>query len=153
MGIENEVLNLIEKPINDLGYINVSVSFTSEAGSRYLRVLIDKDDVVSLDDIVKVNDLISPIIDKADLIQGAYILDVSSYGAEKKIDITKLDKYVGKYVNVHLSHPYKGENYLEGTLKSVNEGKVIISFREKTRLIKAEVSESDIDKARLAIKF
>ena len=153
MGIENEVLKLIEKPINDLGYINVSVNYVVEKGTKYLRVLVDNDDVIGLDDIIKVNDLISPILDEADLIQDAYILDVTSYGAEKKIDVNNLTKYVGKYVNVHLSHPYKGENYLEGTLESVNEGKVIISFRDKTRLIKAEVDQATIDKARLAIKF
>lgn len=153
MSIENEVLAVIEKPINDLGYINVSCSFVREKGSSYLRVLIDKDDVVSLDDIVSVTDLISPLLDKADLIKGEYILDVSSYGAEKKIDVEKLEKYVNKYINIHLTNPYKGENYLEGTLEEVNSESIVLSWKEKTRLVKADIKRSDIDKARLAIKF
>lgn len=153
MGIEKQVLELIEKPINELGYINVSVSFVRESGTSYLRVLIDKDEVISLDDIIAVNDLISPMLDKADLIPGAYVLDVSSYGAEKKIDVNNLEKYVGKYVNIHLSNPYKGENYLEGDLIEVTKDSVTLSYKVKTRVINAIINRKDIDKARLAIKF
>lgn len=153
MSIEKEVTSLIEKPIKDLGYDEVSVSLVRENGVMYLRVLIDKDDAISLDDIIKVNDLISPLLDEADLIKSEYYLDVSSYGAEKPIKVERLEKYIGKYINIHLTTPYKGENYLEGTLEEVSSDKLVISFREKTRLIKAEVSRKDVDKARLAIKF
>lgn len=153
MNIEKQILELIEKPINELGYENVSVSYKRENGTNYLRVLIDKDDVISLDDIVRVNDLISPMLDSEDLIDEAYILDVSTYGAEKSIDVNKLEKYIGKYVRVHLTNPYKGENYLEGSLDSVSSDIVSLTFRVKSRLVKAELNRKDIDKARLAIKF
>lgn len=153
MSIEKEVTSLIEKPIKDLGYDEVSVSLVRENGVMYLRVLIDKDDAISLDDIIKVNDLISPLLDEADLIKSEYYLDVSSYGAEKPIKVERLEKYIGKYINIHLTNPYKGENYIEGTLEEVSLDKLVISFREKTRLIKAEVNKKDVDKARLAIKF
>lgn len=153
MSIENQVLEIIEKPIRELGYINVSVTYTHENGTNYLRVLIDKDDVVSLDDIVAVNDLISPLLDQADLISGQYMLDVSSCGAEKQIDVAKLENYIGKYVNLHLANPYKGANILEGNMDIVTQDLVTLSYREKTRLIKAEINRKDIDKARLAIKF
>lgn len=153
MSIEKEVLDLIQKPINDLGYINVSVSFSKEKGTSYLRVLVDKDEPLSLDDIIAVNDTISPLLDEADLIEGAYMLDVSSYGAEKKIDVASLEKYVGKYINIHLTNPYKGENYLEGDLKEVTKDTITLSFRIKTRVVDAIINRKDIDKARLAIKF
>ena len=58
-----------------------------------------------------------------------------------------------KFINIHLSNPYKGENSLEGTLESCDENMVIISFKNKTRTIKAEINRKDIDRARLAIKF
>ena len=154
MTLESTILNLIEKPIKALGQSEVDVKFVREFGTNYLRVMVDKDDeAIDLDQIMQVNDIVSPILDEADLIQSNYVLDVTTFGAEKKIDVTKLEKYVGKYVNVHLTHPYKGLNIIEGTLESVNNDKVIVSFKEKTRLIKAELVRSDIDKARLAIKF
>ena len=154
MTLESTVKNLIEKPIKALGYTEVEVKFVREFGTNYLRVMVDKDDeVIDLEQIMEVNDVVSPILDEADLIQSNYVLDVTTFGAEKAIDVSKLEKYVGKYVNVHLSHPFKGLNNIEGTLESVDNEIVIISYKEKTRLIKCDVVRSTIDKARLAIKF
>ena len=153
MNLETKVLELIKEPVMALGYTKVYVNYVREQGNNVLRVTIDKDDVVSLDDIIAVNDIVSPILDEADLIAGEYLLDVTSLGAEKPIEIDHLDKYLNRYVNIHLSHPYKGENILEGDLSYVDDNEVIISYKEKTRLIKAEVERKHIDKARLAIKF
>ena len=154
MTLESTVLNLIEKPIKALGYSEVEVKFVNEFGTNYLRVMVDKDDeVIDLDEIMKVNDIVSPILDETDLIKTNYVLDVTTFGAEKSIDVAKLEKYVGRYVNVHLTNPIKGENIIEGTLESVDNDNVVISFKEKTRLIKCEIVRSTIDKARLAIKF
>lgn len=153
MALETTVKSLIEKPIKALGYTKVDVKFVREFGTNYLRVMIDKDDVIDLEEIVKVNELISPMLDEADLIQNEYVLDVTTFGAEKAIEVDTLEKYVGKYVNIHLSNPYKGLNIIEGDLVSVDNDKVVITYREKTRLIKCELERKFIDKARLAIKF
>lgn len=154
MTLESTVKNLIEKPLKALGYSEIDVKYVNEFGTNYLRVMVDKDDEpIDLDEIMKVNDLISPILDEADLIKTNYVLDVTTFGAEKKIDVARLEKYVNKYVNIHLTNPYKGLNIIEGTLESVNDDKIIISYKEKTRLIKCEIERKVIDKARLAIKF
>lgn len=153
MGIEENVLKLITEPIKSLGYEDVQVKYVKEFGTQYLRVLVDKDDVIDLEDIVKVNDLISPLLDEADLIQNEYVLDVTSFGAEKPINVSNLEKYVGKYVNLHLVKPYKGENILEGDLKEVNKDNVTLIYKEKARAKEAVLNRVDIDKARLAIKF
>lgn len=154
MTLESTVKNLIEKPIKALGYSEVEVKFVNEFGTNYLRVMVDKDDeVIDLDEIMKVNDVVSPILDKADLIKTNYVLDVTTFGAEKKIKVENLEKYEGRYVNIHLTNPHKGLNIIEGTLESVDNDIVVISYKEKTRIIKCEVVRSTIDKARLAIKF
>ena len=154
MTLESTVKNLIEKPIKALGCTEVDVKFVRESNTNYLRVMVDKDDeVIDLDDIVKVNDIVSPLLDEADLIKSNYVLDVTTFGAEKSIDVAKLEKYVGKYVNIHLANPYKGLNIIEGILESVDNDNVVISYKEKTRVIKCEVVRNTIDKARLAIKF
>ena len=154
MTLESTVLNLIEKPIKALGYTEIDVKFVREFGTNYLRVMVDKDDeAIDLDEIMMVNDVISPLLDEADLIKSNYVLDITTFGAEKAIDVAKLEKYIGKYINIHLTNPYKGLNIIEGTLESVDNDKVVISYKEKTRLIKCEIVRSTIDKARLAIKF
>lgn len=153
MALEETILKIIEKPIKDLGYNEVSVQYVKEFGTQYLRVLVDKDDVITLEDIIKVNDLVSPLLDKEDIIQSKYVLDVTSFGAEKPIEVSKLEKYVPKYVNLHLSNPYKGENILEGDLVKVTKENVTLSIRIKSRSKEIEIPRDDIDKARLAIKF
>ena len=154
MTLESTVLNLIEKPLKALGYSEVEVKYVNEFGTNYLRVMVDKDDeVIDLDEIMKVNDIVSPLLDEADLIKTNYVLDVTTFGAEKKIDVAKLEKYVGRYINIHLTNPYKGLNVIEGTLESVDNDNIVISYKEKTRLIKCEIVRNTVDKARLAIKF
>ena len=154
MTLESTVKNLIEKPIKALGYSEVEVKFVREFGTNYLRVMVDKDDeVIDLDEIVKVNDVVSPLLDEADLIKTNYVLDVTTFGAEKPIDVSKLEKYVGRYINIHLTHPFKGLNIIEGTLESATNDLVVMSYKEKTRVIKCEIARNTVDKARLAIKF
>lgn len=151
--VKEEISKLIYNPLKEIGYDLIEVSFSKENGMDTLHIVVDKDEDISLEDIVKVSDLISMILDENDPIKEAYYLDVSSLGAEKPIDVTKLNKYVEKYVNLHLVNPYKGENYLEGTLKSVNETEVNLEIRIKANKKIITIPYKDIDKARLAIKF
>ena len=154
MTLESTVKNLIEKPIKALGYTEVEVKFVREFGTNYLRVMVDKDDeVIDLEQIMEVNDVVSPILDQADLIQSNYVLDVTTFGAEKPFEVARLENYVGRYINIHLTNPYKGLNIIEGTLESVDNDIIVIYYKEKTRLIKCEIVRNTIDKARLAIKF
>ena len=151
--IEEQIKSLIEKEVANLGYSYLSVSFLRENGSDVLRIIVDKDEPTSLDDIVKVNEVISPLIDEADLIKGRYMLDVTTLGVEKPIEVSNLEKYVGKYVALHLTHPYKGMNNMEGSLLEVNENEVSLEYRDKARKLTAKLDRTVIDKARLAIKL
>lgn len=151
--ISDQIKELISKQVSELGYDYLDVSFKKENGTLILRITVDKDDAISLEDIVKVNEVISPIIDEADLIKDKYMLDVTSLGAEKPIKLDKLEKYVDKYINIHLLNPYKGENYLEGTLLEVSEKEIVIELKDKARKFKVSINRDNIDKARLAIKF
>lgn len=135
------------------GYSLYSVSLNKEPEGLTLHVFIDRDEPISLDDIVNVSNIINPILDKEDPISTSYNLDVSSLGAEKPIDIAKLEKYVGSYVNFHLSHPYKGENTLEGDLLEVNDEDVTLGVKDKSKIKKVVLKRDTIDRARLAIKF
>lgn len=151
--VSDQIKELISKKVSELGYDYLDVSFKKENGTFILRITVDKDDAISLEDIVKVNEVISPIIDEADLIKDKYMLDVTSLGAEKPIKLDKLEKHVDKYINIHLLNPYKGENYLEGTLLEVSEKEIVIELKDKARKFKVSINRDNIDKARLAIKF
>lgn len=153
MEVVKTIKELLDKPIEELGYEIAKVNLKSSKTGLTLEISIDRDDPISLDDIVIVSEKINEILDEADPIEAAYTLDVSSLGAEKPIKIEKLNHYIGKYVNVHIINPIAGKNVIEGDLIESNDEKTIISYREKTRVKKVEIPTKDIDKARLAIKF
>lgn len=150
---ETQIKQLIEPTINKLGYSLESISLKREKGDLFLQIVVDRFDPISLDDIVAISNEISPILDENDPIKDNYFLDVTSLGAEKPIKLEHLDKYINKYVNLHVINPIKGENYLEGNIDSVNDDTLILSYKIKTRLVRVEIPRKDIDKARLAIKF
>ena len=126
---ETQIKQLIEPTINKLGYSLESISLKREKGDLFLQIVVDRFDPISLDDIVAISNEISPILDENDPIKDNYFLDVTSLGAEKPIKLEHLDKYINKYVNLHVINPIKGENYLEGNIDSVNDDTLILSYK------------------------
>lgn len=149
----DDVKAILKPVLEKEGYTLAEVTLNRDSDGLTLHVYIDRDSPISLDDIVFVSDIINPLLDKEDPIPSAYTLDVSSLGAEKPIKLDKLEHYQGNYVNFHLSHPYKGENTLEGDLLEVTPIEVTLGIREKTKTKKITIKRETIDKARLAIKF
>lgn len=78
MGIENKIRELIQDIINENGYMLDDVLYVKEDGMMFLRIVIDKEGVIDLEDCIKVTKLINPIIDKEDPIEENYIMDVCS---------------------------------------------------------------------------
>ena len=76
--MEDKIRRIIEEPIKNSGYILDSVEYFKEGSVYYLRVIIDKEGIVTLDDCVEVTNLINPILDKEDPIEENYMLEVSS---------------------------------------------------------------------------
>ncbi len=76
--IEEKVRNVIEKPINDIGITVKEIKYEKENGTMYLRIFIDKEPFINIDDCVQVTDIVNPILDEYDFIDESYILDISS---------------------------------------------------------------------------
>lgn len=76
--IEKKVRSLIEEIIVENNYILDSVEYVKEDSNMFLRVIIDKNGIVDIDDCVNVSKLINPILDEANIIDDSYILDVCS---------------------------------------------------------------------------
>ena len=77
--MEERVKSLIEKPIEEAGYILDSVAYEKEGSTYFLRIVIDKqNDYININDCVKVNGLLDPILDTIDFIDDSYIVDICS---------------------------------------------------------------------------
>ena len=78
MELLKKVRGLIEEPIKEAGYKLDEVLYEKEGSTKFLRVVIDKEDFITVDDCVVVCRLINPILDENDPIDENYILDVCS---------------------------------------------------------------------------
>ena len=76
--MEEKVRKLIEEEVNKLGVSIDSVVYEKEGSNYFLRIVIDRDEVIDIDTCVAVTDVINPLLDKADFIKDSYILDVST---------------------------------------------------------------------------
>ena len=145
----NSLKQLIKERISQEGYELYSLSFANET----LSVVVDRVQDIDMDAIVSLTNVLNAYLDEVNPFEKAYTLDVSSLGAEKPLSVDKLEAYVGKYVNIHLINPIKGENIYEGDLVNVSNETITLTYRVKTRSMTVEINKENISKIRLAIKF
>lgn len=149
----NYLKPLLEKKLEEAGYELVEIKSRKEKGDLILSIVVDRVEPIDMNAIVEVSSLLSSYLDEVDESNEAYLLDVSSLGAEKPLKIEDLDKYVSRYVNVHVTNPIEGNNIFEGELSEVNKDSITITYKIKTRAKKVVILLSNIYKIRLAIKF
>ena len=132
------------------------VEYVKENKSWYLRVYIDKKGGISIDDCVLVSDELSEKLDEMDPdpIPEQYYLEVSSPGAERPLRNAKeIDEAVGEYIHVSLYKNLNGGKVFEGTLKSADEGNLLLQNDKWGKNDTISVPRDLVAKARLAIKF
>ena len=78
MDIASKVRELIEEPVKEAGYILDEVLYVKEDGNYFLRVVIDKNGIIDVEDCVVVTKIVDPMLDDIDYITDSYILDVCS---------------------------------------------------------------------------
>ena len=78
MDIEKKIRGLIEEKLKDNGYILDEVLYIKEDGNYFLRIVIDKNGIIDVEDCVNATKIVDPLIDEANYITDSYILDVCS---------------------------------------------------------------------------
>lgn len=111
------------------------VEFLQEYGRKILRLYIEKEGGVTLDDCERVNYAVEPVLDANDPVPGAYVLEVSSPGIERKlVKDAHYAKNIGAEVEVKLSKPYERQKKFLGTLFSLEEDAVVITNEKGEKL-------------------
>ena len=131
--IEERVENLLEKTINSLGYTLYDVEYAKEAKNYFLRIFIDKEDGIDLNDCEKVNNAITELLDEADYIKDMYFLEVSSPGVERVLRKDRhLKQYNGENIEVCLFKPINGNKQIQGILESFNNEFIALKYNNET---------------------
>ena len=103
------------------------VEYVKEAGQWFLRVYIDKEGGVSIDDCEAVSRPLSDRLDEADPIEGSYVFEVSSAGADRVLKKPEhFTHFMGAEVEVRLYRPRDGRKEFVGLLQSYEDGNVAL---------------------------
>ena len=109
------------------------VEYVKEAGEWFLRVYIDKEGGVSIDDCEAVSRPLSDLLDEADPIQGSYTFEVSSAGADRVLKKPEhFQQLLGSEVEVRLYRPREGRKEFVGLLQGYEDGSVTLEAGGQT---------------------
>ena len=141
--IETKVENLLEETISNLGYYLYDVLYVKEGKDYYLKIIIDNENGITLDDCERVNNAINDILDKADYIKEQYFLEVSSPGVERTLRKER-----------HFVNEIGNEIFLK-LFKSINNQKelkgILLEYNNKELLLKTEEENIKIDIKNIAL--
>ena len=144
--VTEKVEALARPVVEDEGCELWSVEYVREAGSWYLRVFIDKDGGVGIDDCERISRRLDPILDEADPIPDSYVFEVGSAGAERELKRpSDFEKFMGSEVEVKLYQPKDGRKAFVGVLAAYDNGRVTITSGKET----LEFDKSQVAQVRL----
>ena len=141
--IEEKVEQLVKDPIEKLGYSLYDVEYVKEGPEYYLRIYIDKESGIDLNDCEKVSNEINEILDKADYIKEQYYLEVSSPGIERKLRKDKhLEQNITKNVEIKLfKKDNNGKKEYTGKLKAFNQEEIIIETDKEIAIERKNIAQ------------
>lgn len=140
--IEAKVENLLEKEINNLGYELYDVEYAKEGKDYFLRIYIDNENGIDLNDCEKISNLVNDILDEADYIKEQYFLEVSSPGSERILRKNKHFKQnLNNKVEIKLFKPINGKKEIIGNLKDFTEEYIKIETNEEINIDRKQIAQ------------
>lgn len=137
------VVTKIAKPVaEELGLILWDVRFVKEGASWYLRIFIDKEGGVTLDDCEAMSRAVNDLIDEADPVSQAYFLEVSSPGIERELTRPEhFEMMKGRDVSVNLYRPTEnGEKEIIAELVELKDNNIVLADLDGVRF---EINKKD----------
>lgn len=111
----------------------VDVEFVKEGPHRFLRLTIDSEEGISLDDCEYVSRGLNEELDRLDPIEENYYLEVTSPGVERELkrDVD-FEKYAGKMIQAKLYQAINGQKMIEGILVGLKDGYILVEVGNET---------------------
>lgn len=146
--IPEHLQRLIEPVVVGLGYELVGIEF--DVRSRILRVYIDQEGGIRLDDCSRVSHQVSGMLDVEDPIPGSYQLEISSPGLDRPLfTLEHFERFRGRLARIHTVHPVAARRKFKGRISGVGGGIVQLEDEQGRHEIPFDL----IDRARLVPEF
>ena len=149
-GKRTELEQLLIPVVEALGYRCWGIEFLSQGRHSLLRVYIDSDDGVNVEDCADVSRQASAVLDVEDPISGDYTLEVSSPGLDRPLfTLEQHAAYAGEQVKIKLRVPYEGRRNFQGVIRGVEGDDVVLLVDEHEYLLPID----SIDKSQIVPRF
>ena len=133
MKITEQVWQLAEPLVRENGCSLWDVEYVREGSEWYLRLYIDKDGGVNIDDCERISRAVDPILDEKDPIPESYRFEVCSAGLERTLKRpSDFERFMGAAVLVRLFQPKNGTKEYPGILRGYNNGAVTVEYGSDT---------------------
>ncbi len=151
MASKQEQLKAMLLPVVEgLGYMFWGLDYLSQGKHSTIRLYIDSEEGVKLEDCEKVSRQVSGVLDVEDPIQGEYVLEVSSPGIDRPLyTLEQFTRYVGEEVAVRLRVPFEGRRKYTGILNGVEGDDILVVVDEHEYLLPL----TSIEKANIVPRF
>lgn len=150
MEITDHVNSLVEGYLEENGLELVEVIYRREQGGMVLRLLVDTADGITVDECEKLNNFLSEALDKENVIDGHFVLEVASPGLDRAI-VTDRDfiRVMGKELDVSMYEPIDGKREHQGKLLGIDQDNIVI----ESAGVSTVIPRAKIAKAKLKIDF
>ena len=148
--ITERVFELAKPVVEEEGCSLWDVEYLREAGTWYLRIYIDKEGGVSIDDCERISRRLDPILDEADPIPESYVFEVGSAGADRELKRpSDFVQFMDFEIEVKLYKPLDGSKSFVGRLAGYEDGTVVLDWRGK----ELRFAPAQIAQVRLYVSF
>ena len=148
---ETKVLAIVEPILAEKALELADLEFVKEGPNWYLRIYIDKEGGVTIEDCESVSRILEKKLDEKDSIEQAYILEVSSPGIDRPLKKPEhFQKYMGEIIDIKLYKPLEGKKEYQGELKQFENG-IITIIDENDKEI--QFVQKETASVRLAVLF
>ncbi|WED43160.1 ribosome maturation factor RimP [Legionella cardiaca] len=145
--IKNELEQLLKPLVEDLGYELWGCEYLAQGKHSLLRIYIDKENGIGIEDCERVSRQVSAFLDVEDPIPGNYSLEVSSPGIPRPLfNKEQYKQYLGHDVHVRVFKPINGNRNLSGTIIAANDDTLTLKIGDEqlevqfTQIVKANLT-------------
>lgn len=150
MKVTDIVAELAKPVVEARGCSLWDVEYVREGSDYFLRLYLDKDGGVDIDDCEAVSRAMDPILDEADPIDGSYVFEVCSAGLERPLKRPEdFARFMGEPVTVKLYRPYNGLKEIPAVLRGYDDGRVTVEAGKQT----ITFEKSQVALVRLRVEF
>jgi ribosome maturation factor RimP len=135
--------------VEALGFELWGVEHLSQGRHSVLRLYIDRDAGISVDDCALVSGQVGAVLDVEDPIAGDYTLEVSSPGLDRRLfELEQYARFAGEQIDLKLRVPFEGRRRIQGILKGVEDEDIVVQVDDHEYLLPFD----QVDKARVELK-